>query len=65
MNEMLEDAEKRGIKVKTYEQSLAEDLLSDTEDKLEEGNPKMAKTEKSPLKVPCGARLWPMLPASR
>ena len=38
MNEMLEDAEKRGIKVKTYEQSLAEDLLSNTEDKLEEGN---------------------------
>ena len=52
MNEMLEDAEKRGIKVKTYEQSLAEDLLSDTEDKLEEGNPKMAKTEKSPLSEP-------------
>lgn len=52
MEEMLEDAEKRGIKVKTYEQSLAEDLLSSSEDKIEEENPKMAETVKSPLSEP-------------
>lgn len=47
MEEMMQDAKERGVKVKTYEEELAEDLLSKKEVN-ESSNPKVAKTEKVP-----------------
>ncbi len=54
MEEMVKDAKERGVEVKTYEEQLAEDLLSKPiqKEENEASNPQMATTEKSPLSEP-------------
>lgn len=54
MEEMVRDAKERGVNVKSYEEELAEDILSKPVQKEnnEKSNPKEALAEKSPLSEP-------------
>lgn len=54
IEEMEKDAKDRGVQVKSYEEQLAEDLLSKPvqKEENESSNPQMATTEKSPLSEP-------------
>ncbi|MBO5376527.1 MAG: PcfB family protein [Bacilli bacterium] len=54
MEELLNDAKERGVKVKTFEEELADDILSKPKQKEdnEVSNPQEAMTEKSPQSEP-------------